>query len=84
MGVAAINAPTLLVFGDADAVCTAHAAQFFGLLGGGLRDGRWDGSGMSKARLAILPGTTHYTILSSPPLVSFVTTFLDSTGAVSN
>lgn len=81
--VAAIKAPTLLVFGDADAVRAAHAVQFFELLGGGLKDGRWDGSGMSEARLAILPGTTHYTILSSPTLVSFVTTFLDSTGTAS-
>lgn len=78
--VAAIKLPTLLVFGDSDAVRTAHAMQFFELLGGGQRDGGWDGSGMSDARFAILPRMTHYTILSSPTLVSFVTTFLDSTG----
>jgi len=78
--VQAIKAPTLLVFGDADAVRTANAMRFFELLGGGLKDGRWDGSGMSNARLAILPGTTHYTILSSPMLVSYVTAFLDSAG----
>jgi pimeloyl-ACP methyl ester carboxylesterase len=74
--VAAIKAPTLLVFGDADAVRTVHAVQFFELLGGGQKDGGWDGSGISKAQLAILPGTTHYTILSSPALVSTVSTFL--------
>jgi len=45
-----------LVFGDADAVRTAHVVQFFELLGGGKKDGGWDGSGMSSARLAILPG----------------------------
>ena len=54
-----IKAPTLLVLGDADAVRTAHAVQFFELLGGGKRDGGWDGSGVSNARLAILPGVTH-------------------------
>src|SRR6266513_5520577 len=54
--VAAIKAPTLLVFGDADAVRTAHAAQFFELLGGGKKDGGWDGSGVSKARLAHFAG----------------------------
>jgi pimeloyl-ACP methyl ester carboxylesterase len=76
--VAAIKAPTLLVFGDADAVPPAHAVQFFELLGGGKKDGDWDGSGMSSARLAILPGQTHYTIFSSPALASTVTLFLDA------
>ena len=76
--VPAIKAPTLLVFGDADAVRTAHAVQFFELLGGGKKDGGWDGSGMSSARLAILPGITHYTIFSSQMLVSTVNPFLDA------
>src|SRR6266481_2949142 len=76
--VAAIKAPTLLVFGDADAVRTAHAVQFFELLGGGKRDAGWDGSGMSTARLAILPGLTHYNVFSSPALASTVTPFLDA------
>jgi pimeloyl-ACP methyl ester carboxylesterase len=76
--VAAIKAPTLLVFGDADAVRTAHAVLFFELLGGGKKDAGWDGSGMSNARLAILPGVTHYTMFSSPALASTVTPFLDA------
>jgi hypothetical protein len=33
---------------------------------------------MSKARLAILPGVTHYNVFSSPVLASTVTTFLDA------
>lgn len=74
--VAKISVPVLLVFGDADAVRTSSAVQFFELLGGGHHDGGWDGSGMSQARLAILPGTTHYTIFSSPQLASVVTAFL--------
>jgi pimeloyl-ACP methyl ester carboxylesterase len=77
--VSTIKAPTLLVFGDADAVRTAHAVQFFELLGGGKKDAGWDGSGMPQARLAILPGSTHYTIFSSPALTSAVTPFLDDT-----
>lgn len=76
--VAAIQAPTLLVFGDADAVRTSHAVEFFELLGGGKKDAGWDGSGMSNARLAILPGLTHYNIFSSPALASTVTAFLDA------
>jgi pimeloyl-ACP methyl ester carboxylesterase len=74
----AIKVPVLLVFGDADAVRTAHAVQFFELLGGGKKDGGWDGSGISNACLAILPGLTHYTIFSSPALVTIVTPFLDA------
>ena len=76
--VTGIQAPTLLVFGDADAVRTAHAVQFFELLGGGKKDGGWDRSGLSKARLAILPGLTHYDVFSSPALLAAATQFLDA------
>jgi pimeloyl-ACP methyl ester carboxylesterase len=76
--VKAITAPTLIVVGDADSVRTSHAVEFFELLGGGETDGGWDGSGMSTARLAILPATTHFTIFSSPNLASAVIPFLDS------
>ena len=77
--VGAIQAPTLLVFGDADAVRPEHAIEFFQLLGGGKKDGGWDGSGISKARLAILPGVTHYNMLASPHLGPVVTEFLTAT-----
>lgn len=76
--VAAIKAPILIVVGDADSVCTAHAVAFFELLGGGKVDAGWDGSGMSNARLAILPATTHYNIFSSPQLAAVVAPFLDA------
>ena len=77
-GVAAIKPPTLIVVGDADSIRAAHAVEFFELLGGGKVDAGWDGSGMSNARLAILPATTHYNIFFSPMLVSIVTPFLDA------
>ncbi len=73
-----IEAPVMIVVGDADSVRTAHAVEFFELLGGGRADAGWDGSGMSGARLAILPATTHYDIFSSPALASAVTPFLDA------
>jgi pimeloyl-ACP methyl ester carboxylesterase len=73
-----IETPTLIVVGDADSVRTAHAVEFFELLGGGKVDGGWDGSGMSNARLAILPATTHYDIVSSPTQASTVAPFLDA------
>lgn len=76
--IAALHVPTMLVVGDADSVRTAHAVEFFELLGGGKADGGWDGSGMPDARLAILPGMTHYTIFSSPLVASSVAPFLDA------
>jgi len=75
-GVAGLTMPTLLIFGDADSVSPAHAAAFFGLLGGGQRDGSWDRSGVTPHRLAILPNTTHYDILGAPALVPTVVSFL--------
>ncbi|MDZ4718148.1 MAG: hypothetical protein SH847_06715, partial [Roseiflexaceae bacterium] len=76
--VAALKMPTLIVCGDADGMPPAHAAQFFELLGGGQRDGSWDGSGMSTSQLAILPGITHYNIVDTPALAAAVTPFLDA------
>jgi pimeloyl-ACP methyl ester carboxylesterase len=76
--VAALKMPTMIVIGDADGLPPAHAAQFFELLGGGKRDGSWDGSGMSHSRLAILPATTHYNIFNSPALIAAVIPFLDA------
>ncbi len=76
--VAALKVPTMIVVGDADSVRTAHAVQFFELLGGGQRDAGWDGSGMSNARLAILPGVTHYDIFASPMVATVVVPFLDA------
>lgn len=77
-GVSALQLPTMIIVGDADSVRTAYAVEFFELLGGGQHDAGWDGSGMSNARLAILSGTTHYTIVSSPLLAPIITSFLDA------
>ncbi|SCL16716.1 alpha/beta hydrolase fold [Micromonospora nigra] len=74
--VAALTTPTLLVFADADSVRAAHMVEFFGLLGGGHRDAGWDGVGRPAARLAVLPGLTHYDILDSPALPAAVLPFL--------
>jgi pimeloyl-ACP methyl ester carboxylesterase len=77
--VAAIKAPTMLVFADADAVRPAHIVEFFGLLGGGQRDAGLDGTGRPTAQLAVLPGLTHYNIGSAPSLAPAVIPFLDAT-----
>jgi len=81
--VAAIKAPTMIVFADADAVRTTHVMEFFGVLGGGQKDAGLDGSGRPAAQLAVLPGLTHYNTSSSPALATVVTPFLDApmTGA---
>jgi pimeloyl-ACP methyl ester carboxylesterase len=76
-----LEAPTMLVFADADSVRPAHIVEFYGLLGGGLRDASWDGSLRPTARLAILPGTTHYDIYASPALAPAVIGFLDAPAA---
>jgi pimeloyl-ACP methyl ester carboxylesterase len=73
--VAKIKAPTMIAVGDADSVRAAHAVEFFGLLGGGLRDAGWDGSGMTDSRLLISSGVTHYNIFSAE-LASAVVKFL--------
>jgi pimeloyl-ACP methyl ester carboxylesterase len=75
--VARVTTPSLVVAGDADIFSVAHAVEIFGLLGGGKRDGGWDGAGRPASGLAILPGLTHYTAFSSPALAAAVVPFLD-------
>jgi pimeloyl-ACP methyl ester carboxylesterase len=59
--VQAIAAPTLVVIGDSDVVRPEHAVDLFRLLGGGV-PADLTGS-LPNARLAILPGTTHASIV---------------------
>jgi pimeloyl-ACP methyl ester carboxylesterase len=75
--IATIKVPTMIVAGDSEMFPPSHAAEFFGLLGGGKQDGGWDGSGRPKSRLAILPGTTHYAMLDAPGLPEMIVRFLD-------
>jgi pimeloyl-ACP methyl ester carboxylesterase len=74
--VAAIEAPTLLIVGDADILRPQHIAEMFQLLGGGVPG---DYMGLPKAQLAVLPGTTHVdVILRTDWLLSMITPFLDA------
>ena len=75
--IAGIKATTLIVAADADIFPPAHAVEMFALLGGGQRDGGWDGSGQPKSRLAIIPGFTHYNLFNAPALAAAVIPFLD-------
>ncbi len=74
--VASITAPTLLIIGDADIVQPEHTVEMFRLLGGGVAG---DVVGLTPARLAVLAGTTHITLVQRVDwLVSMVTEFLDA------
>jgi len=75
-----ISVPALVVVGDADAIRAEHAVELFRLLGGGAMG---DLAGLSRARLAVLPGTTHFVPAGSGVLdrsewlVPMLTSFLD-------
>jgi pimeloyl-ACP methyl ester carboxylesterase len=72
----AIEAPTLLIIGDSDIVRPEHAVEMFRLLGGGVMG---DLAGLPNSQLAILPGTTHVTLVERADwLVSMITAFLDA------
>jgi pimeloyl-ACP methyl ester carboxylesterase len=75
-GVAKLQARTLLVFADADAIRSEHMVEFWKALGGGQRDAGMDGSLRPASQLAILPNTTHYTLPIDPMLPAIVERFL--------
>jgi len=75
-GIKTIKAPTLLVFADADSIRPEHMVAFWKLLGGGQRDAGLDGSQRPASQLAILPDTTHYSVIESPLLTEVATAFL--------
>jgi len=76
-----VEAPTLLVVGDADAVTLEHAVSMFRLLGGGAMG---DLAGLPASQLAVLPGTTHFVPQGSGVLdraewlLSMIPPFLDA------
>lgn len=73
----AIEAPALLALGDADLVRPEYAVAMFRLLGGAREDGGM--AGVPASQLAILPGTTHFSILSRVDLLApIITSFLDA------
>ncbi len=71
-----IKAPTLVVIGDSDIVRPEHAVETFRLLGGGLAG---DVAGLPNSQLAVLPGTTHVTLVHRADLLlPMITAFLDA------
>jgi len=70
-----LAAPTMLVIGDSDIVRPEHSVELFGLLGGGVAG---DMAGLPRSRLAVLPGTTHITLMQRAGwLAPMVAEFLD-------
>lgn len=74
--IASIAAPTLLIYGDSDIFRPEHAVEMFRLLGGGVAG---DLLGLPRSQLAILPGTTHVTVVQrSDLLIPIIPPFLDA------
>jgi len=76
-GVSKLTKSVFIGIGDADGTRPSHAVEFFELLGGGKREGGWDGAGLPSSRLSIFPATTHYNLLSFPGLAAQVVSFLE-------
>jgi pimeloyl-ACP methyl ester carboxylesterase len=73
-----LRVPTLLLFADHDAVSTKHIAEFFALFDGGLRDPGWEGEPKyARARLAIVPGYTHYNFGMGPDVARVIESYLE-------
>lgn len=74
-----LQVPTLLVFADHDAVSTKHIAEFYALFGGGLRDAGFEPGQLhyARARLAIVPGYTHYNFGNGPDIGRVIEAYLE-------
>lgn len=74
--VASVQAPALVVLGDSDVIRPEHAVEIFRLFGGGVAG---DIVGLPSSQLAILPGTTHITIVNRADLLlPMLVPFLDA------
>jgi pimeloyl-ACP methyl ester carboxylesterase len=74
--VRSIKAPTLLVFGDNDAVQPEYEVQLFRMLGG---DKAMGGFSPLRSQMAVLPNTTHFSIfVRADLLIPIVNPFLDA------
>ena len=76
--IAKLPMPALLLFADHDAVSMRHIAEFFALFGGGVKDPGWEGPPKyARARLAIVPGYTHYNFGQGPDSARVIEAYLD-------
>lgn len=63
--IARLQMPVLLLFADNDSISQKHIAEFFALLGGGVKEPGWVNTQLSKSRLAVVPGYSHYNLITS-------------------
>lgn len=71
-----IGAPALVIIGDSDIIRPEHAVEMFRLLGGGVPG---DLTGLPTSQLAIIPGTTHLTVMMQTDLLlAIIPPFLDA------
>ena len=70
--IARLTMPVLLVFADNDSISQKHIAEFFALLGGGVKEPGWLNTQLSKSRLAVVPGYSHYNFISSAEVPQIV------------
>ena len=81
--VRAIDDKTMIIVGDADGMTLEHAIELFKLRGGGDRETAARGflTGAPRARLAILPATSHIGLMAEAERIAeLATPFLDDRG----
>lgn len=71
-----LRMPVLLIFADHDSVSMQHIAEFFALFGGGIREPGWINPQLSRARLAIIPGYSHYNLGQGPEVAQVIERYL--------
>jgi pimeloyl-ACP methyl ester carboxylesterase len=74
--IAKLPMPVLLVFADNDSVSQKYIAEFFALLGGGVKEPGWQNTQLSTSRLAVVTGYSHYNFISSTEVPQIVGKFL--------
>ena len=73
--VANLQAPVLIIAGDADVVTLEHSVDLFNMLGGGVMGDM--GVPLPQSRLAIMPATSHTAVISQTDLLyAFIEPFL--------
>ncbi|HEX5432077.1 MAG TPA: alpha/beta hydrolase, partial [Bryobacteraceae bacterium] len=77
--IAKLPMPVLLVFADNDSVSQKYIAEFFALLGGGVKEPGWINTQLSKSRLAVVPGYSHFNFITSPEVPQIIGKFLADT-----
>jgi pimeloyl-ACP methyl ester carboxylesterase len=74
--IARLPMPVQLLFADNDSVFQKCVSQFFALLGGGVKEPGWLNTQLSKSRLAVVSGYSHYNFITSAEVPQIIGKFL--------